>query len=270
MRMIGIFDSGVGGLTVMKEIIKVLPEYDYLYLGDTARVPYGNRSREVVMKFSEEAIEWMLKRGAKLVIVACNTASAFALRHLQDKYLVEKGIKDKKILGVIRPTVEAVIKMKFDRAGVVGTRGTINSKAYDKEFEKLGHNIKICSAACPLLVPLIEENWYKKPESIMILKKYLKDLKDCNVKALILGCTHYPLMIKDFKRIMGKRVKIVSSAEETAKSLVDYLKRHSEIEKLLKKGKKREFCVTDSPEHFKDFAEHLMGKINKVEHVELK
>lgn len=268
--MIGIFDSGVGGLTVIAEITKLLPEYDYLYLGDTARVPYGNRSREVVTKFSEEAIEWMFAHGAKLIIVACNTASAFALRHLQDRYLVEKGIKDRKILGVIRPTVEAVIKMKCDRAGVVGTRGTINSKAYDKEFEKLGHNIKIYSAACPLLVPLIEENWYKKPEAKMILKKYLKDIKSCNVKSLILGCTHYPLMISDFKRIMGKRVKIVSSATETAKSLVDYLKRHPEIEKLLGKNKKREFCVTDSPEMFKTFAEHLMGKINKVEKVTLK
>ena len=253
----------------MKEIVKLLPDYDYLYLGDCARVPYGNRSQESVIRFTEEAIEWMFKRGVKLIIIACNTASALALRHMQDKYLVGREVKDKKILGVIRPTVEAVMEGGFSRVGVVGTRGTINAGAYETEFKKLGSNAKIYSCACPLLVPLIEENWHQKPEALMILKKYLRPVKSCNVEALILGCTHYPLMMKDFKRITGKRVKIISSAEESAKKLVDYLRRHPEIEKLLTKGKKREFYTTDDAEIFKLFAEKVIGKINKINKADL-
>jgi len=267
--MIGIFDSGVGGLTVMKEIVKLLPDYDYLYLGDCARVPYGNRSRETIVEFAEEAVEWMFKNGARLIIIACNTVSALALRHLQDKYLVDRGINDKKILGIIRPTVEAAIAYGFNRIGVIGTRGTINSGAYEAEFKKLGSEAKIYSRACPLLVPLIEENWHTKPESLMILKKYLRPIKSCNIEALILGCTHYPLMMKDIKRIMGKRVKIISSAEESAKKLADYLRRHPEIEKLLSKNSVRKFYTTDDPASFKLSAERIIGKINEVYKINL-
>lgn len=262
--MIGIFDSGVGGLTVMKEIVKLLPEYDYLYLGDTSRVPYGNRSPESVVRFSEEAIEWMFDQGVKLIIIACNTVSAMALRHLQDKYLVDRGVVDRKILGVIRPTVEEGIRLGAKRIAVVGTRGTVNAGAYEKEFKKLGSDAKIYSYACPLLVPLIEENWHKKPEAMSILKKYLRPVKSCNPEALILGCTHYPLMMKDFKRLMGKRVKIISSAEETARSLVDYLKRHPEIEHRIAKDHRRLFYATDNAESFKNFAEKVIGKIGKI------
>ncbi|MBI5152472.1 glutamate racemase [Candidatus Peregrinibacteria bacterium] len=267
--MIGIFDSGVGGLTVMKEIVKLLPEYDYLYLGDTARVPYGNRSAETVRQFSEEAVRWMFDQGVKLIIIACNTASSSALRYLQDKYLVDRGVMDRKILGVIRPTVEEAIRLGCQRVCVVGTAGTVRAGAYEKEFEKLGSKAKVYSYACPLLVPLIEENWHNKPEARMILKKYLRPVKSCNPEALILGCTHYPLMMRDFKRLMGKRVKIISSAEETAKKLVDYLKRHSEIEKLLRKERRRLFYATDDSPGFKSFAERVIGKIGKINLAEI-
>lgn len=268
----------------MKEIVKLLPEYDYLYLGDTGRVPYGNRSASTVRQFSEEAVKWMFDQGVKLIIIACNTASSAALRYLQDKYLVDRGVTDRKILGVIRPTVEEAIRLGCDRVCVVGTIGTVRAGAYEKEFEKLGagesageakvnkfaaNAVKVYSYACPLLVPLIEENWHNKPESRMILKKYLRPVKSCNPSALILGCTHYPIMLRDFKRLMGKRVKIISSAEETAKKLVDYLVRHKEIEKLLAKNHKRLFYATDNPEAFKKFAERVIGKIGKVNLAEI-
>lgn len=269
--MIALFDSGYGGLTVLKEILKVLPEYDYLYLGDNARVPYGNRTRETVTEFSEQAVRFLFERGATLILFACNTASSQALRHIQQKYLVEANVKDKKILGVIRPMAEKAAQISRKKhIGVVGTRGTINSKTYNIEIEKLNPKAKVSSQACPLLVPLIEENWHHKPEAKMILKKYLLPLKKCNIDTLILGCTHYPFMMKDFQRIMGKKVRVLDGGKIVADSLRDYLARHPEIEKLLTKGKKRTFMTTDDPARFGEFAQKFLGlHIENVEKVQL-
>jgi glutamate racemase len=269
--MIGIFDSGYGGLTVFKPILTELPQYDYIYLGDSARSPYGIHSDDNIKRFAEQAVEYLFDRGVTLIIFACNTASAVALRHVQQKYLNGAQEKDRKILGVLIPAAEEVAEStKTKRVGIVGTKATINSKSYEKEIQKLDSEIKIHSQACPLLVPLIEEDWHKKPEAITILKKYLNPLKSCNIDTLVLGCTHYPLMKGDFKRIMGKRTQILDSGEITAKKLKQYLEKHPEIEKKLSKGRTRTFLTTDDPVKFKDFTEKHFGmKIKGVEKVGL-
>ena len=269
--MIALFDSGYGGLTVLKPIMDAMPEYDYLYLGDNARAPYGNHSPENIQKFSSEAVEYLFKRGARLIIFACNTASSVALRHVQQKYLKGDKETDRKILGVLIPVAEKASELtKSNRVGVVGTKATINSNAYTTEINKINPNIKVYSKACPLLVPFIEEDWHTKPEAVSILKKYLKPLKSCNIDTLILGCTHYPLMMKDFKRIMGKKVKILDSGTTTAEKLKEYLEKHSVIKSKLTTNKTREFLTTDDPGKFKTFVEKHFGiKIKmptKIEH----
>ncbi len=263
--MIALFDSGFGGLTVLKPLIKKLPQYDYLYLGDNARTPYGTRSQETVIRYSEQAVEYLFDQGAELIITACNTVSALALRHLQQKY------KDRKILGVIRPLVEkAAETTKLKRIGVVGTRGTIASESYDEELEKIDSEIKVYSQACPLLVPFIEEGWHNKPEALMILKKYLRDLKSKNTDTLILGCTHYPLMYRNFAKYMGKKVQVFDPGEVVADSLEDYLQRHPEIEARLTKGGKRKYSTTDRTDNFKQFANReLKLNIKEVSKVKL-
>ncbi len=258
--MIALFDSGYGGLTVLKPIMELLPDYDYLYLGDSARAPYGNHDTETIIRFCEEATEFLFNQGATLIIFACNTASSTALRHVQAKYLKGDKEKDRKILGVLIPVAEQSLKIsKNKKIGVIGTRATINSAAYEREINKIDPDAKVFSTACPLLVPLIEEDWHKKPEATSILKKYLRPLKTTNIDTLILGCTHYPLMIKDIKRIMGKKVKVLPSGEATANSLKNYLARHPEIEaKLGRKGSKT-FLTTDDPQRFKNFTEKHFG-----------
>ncbi len=260
--MIGIFDSGYGGLTVMKEIMKALPKYNYLYLGDNARTPYGNHGKGTVTQFTDEAVRFLFEAGAKLIIIACYTASSLALCELQEKYLRSSKSKyrDRKILGVIRPVVEqAVHKTKSGRIGVVGTRATITSKAFEIELKHQKPSVAVIPKACPLLVPFIEEHLHKTPEARMILRKYLRPLKSHNIDTLILGCTHYPLMIDDFRRMMGRRVQVLDSAKIVAESLKDYLVRHPEIEKQLEKGGKQKFCTTDEPDRFRDFAKSFAG-----------
>lgn len=270
--MIAVLDSGFGGLSVLGRLLDDLPEYNYLYFGDSARAPYGNHTKETVTTFSEEMIEFLFEQGADLIIVACNTISAVALRHLQNKYIVDAGLKEKKnILGVIYPFSEEAARVtKNKRIGVVGTKTTVRSETYEKELAKLDPEIKVISASCPLLVPLIEEGWHTKPEAKMILKKYLRPLKSHQIDTLILGCTHYPLMIKDFAKIMGKKVKLIGAGHAVSKSLKEYFKRHPEIEKRLEKGGKRVFMTTDDPVKFKEIGEKfLRHPIPKVELVNL-
>lgn len=270
--MIAVFDSGYGGLTVLKPLMELLPEYDYLYLGDNARAPYGNHGPENIKKFSEQAVGYLFSKGAKLIIFACNTASSVALRHVQQKYLKGDKETDRKILGVLIPVAEESISItKNHKVGVVGTRVTVNSNAYETEIHKLNPNIKVYSKACPLLVPFIEEDWHKKPEASSILRKYLRPLKSCNIDTMILGCTHYPLMIKDFKRILGPKIKILQSGEITANKLKEYLQRHPEIESKLSKKGSRTFLTTDDPNKFQEFTEKHFGmKIKTPTKVELK
>ncbi|MFA6255445.1 MAG: glutamate racemase [Patescibacteria group bacterium] len=267
--MIGIFDSGIGGLTVTREVLKQLPEYQLLYLGDTARLPYGNRSQELIYQFTEQAVDYLFKQGCELVILACNTASAEALRKIQQEWL-PKNYPDRRVLGVIRPLAEEAIKVsRFGRIGVVGTRATISSEAYQRELRNQKSEIRVFSQACPLLVPLIEEGWQKRPETMKILRNYLRPLKQQKIDTLILGCTHYPILLKQFQNGVGKSIKVFDPAKVVAEKLKDYLARHPEIKKKLVKGTNHRYLVTDMTEIFIQNAEAWLGQKIKLEKVEL-
>ncbi len=275
LSMIGVFDSGFGGLTVLKEFLKELPEYDYLYLGDNARTPYGNRSTETLMEFGEQAMDYLFGQGCTLIIIACNTMSSNVLRHLQEKYLRAPKRADRKILGVIKPLAEEAARVsKNGRIGVVGTRSTIHAKSYEAELQHINPALKIFGEACPLLVPLIEENWYHKPETRMILKKYLLPLKSHNIDTLILGCTHYHVLEKEIRHIMGRNVRVLESGKIIAASLKDYLMRHPEIEKPLSarevaaSKKKRWYRTTDDAQKFAQTGtSFLQEKINDIQKI---
>jgi len=267
--MIGVFDSGLGGLTVTKEIMRVLPDYRLLYLGDTARLPYGNRSQELIYKFTEQAVDYLFKQGCKLVILACNTASAEALRKIQQDWLPQH-YPERRVLGVIRPVAEEAVKVsRFGRIGVVGTNATVSSNAYVRELQALKPQVKVFQQACPLLVPLVEEGWLKRPETIKILRNYLRPLKQQKIDTLILGCTHYPVLLKQFQQIAGKQVKVFNPAVVAAEKLKDYLARHPEIEKKLVKGKGHRFLVTDLTENLQRNVESWLGQKIKLEKIEL-
>lgn len=267
--MIGIFDSGFGGLTVFREIKKALPKYDYLYLGDSLRAPYGGRSQEMIYRFTQQAVDFLFKQGCQLVILACNTVSSEALRKLQQEWL-PANYPDRRILGVIRPLAEEAARVsRFDRVGVIGTRATVESRAYERELKAQNSKLKVFQKAAPLLVPLIEEGWLDKPETRMIIKKYLRPLKDAQIDTLILGCTHYPLLIKEFKRIAGKRVNVLNAPKIVADKLVDYLNRHPEIESKLTQGGQIKYLTTNSPEHFDELGSKFLGSSIKSEKVEL-
>ncbi|MBU1131016.1 glutamate racemase [Patescibacteria group bacterium] len=277
--MIGIFDSGFGGLTVFKEIKRALPDYSYIYLGDNLRAPYGGRSQEAVYQFTEKAVDFLFKQGCRLVIIACNTASAEALRKLQQEWL-PKNYPDCRILGVIRPVVEEAAKIsRFGRIGVVGTKSTIDSKAYIRELKTENSKLQIFQNSCPLLVPLVEEGMIKKPETRMTIKKCLRSLKEREIDTLILGCTHYPLLMKEFERIIGKRVKVLDAPKVVAEKLVDYLNRHPEIESKIEKNKTHlrqdhggqavRYLTTDSSEKFETLGSKFIGSKIKGEKVEL-
>jgi glutamate racemase len=266
--MIGIFDSGFGGLTVMKEYLKKYPEFDYMYLGDQANTPYGSHSKERVNKLVVQNVEFLVKKGCKLIIIACNTASADALRHVQQIY---KG--KPVILGVLVPAVEeALRKTRFGRIGVIGTRGTVNSGAYTRELNKyesalykptdkraLPH-VVVTEKACPLLVPFVEEGMIKDTVTRMTLRTYLRPLKHAHVDSLILGCTHYPLLQKEVERMMGRQVTVISSAKAAADAIDDYFKRHPEVKKSLSQNGKRIYYTTDCPERFSDLGSRFLGE----------
>ncbi len=268
--MIGIFDSGLGGLLVFKEIKKVLPEYSYIYLGDTLRTPYGGRSKEAVYEFTKRAVDFLFAKGCRLIILACNTASSDALRKLQQEYSPLLKDKSKNILGVIIPLVEtASVITRNKKIGVVGTRATINSGVYETELKKIDKNIQVFQTPCPLLVPLIEENWIKEPETEKILEKYLQNLKNTNIDTLILGCTHYPILYNTFKSIMGKDVNILNSGEVIAEKLVRYLSRHSEIDSRLEKNGITKYYATDITDSFKELSKRIIEENIEFEKIEI-
>lgn len=242
---IGVFDSGLGGLSILKEILKALPEYDYVYLGDNARVPYGGRSPELIYQFTKKAVDFLFrKQNCFLIIIACNTATAAALRRIQQEYL-PKSFPKRRVLGVIRPIVEVIIENKARRVGVIGTYATVESKAFIKEFKKLAPKISVYQKACPLLVPIIEEGETEWKGLELILQRYLKPLKAKKIDNLVLGCTHYGLITSKIAEIMGKKVNITSPGRAVAVKLKDYLKRHPEIEKKLSRTPSRKYFVTD-------------------------
>jgi glutamate racemase len=268
--MIGVFDSGIGGLSVLRSLLRDLPEYDYLYLGDSARTPYGNKSLDIIYEYTRQAVGFLFARGCVLIILACNTASAKALRRIQQQWL-PSHFPDRRVLGVVIPLAEAGIEVtRFGRIGVIGTRATIESKVYEQEMEKLRGGLKIFGLACPLLVPLVEEGWVGKPETNMILKKYLRRLKDARVDTLILGCTHYPFLQDDIERVMGKNCKILHGPDIVSQKLRDYLHRHPEIEGRVSRKGMITFFTTDDPGRFRLFGEKFLGqRIAGVEKVTL-
>jgi len=265
-NIIGVFDSGLGGLTIFKYFLKELPEYNYIYLGDNARLPYGAKSPETIYNYTREAVEFLFKSGCNLIIIACNTASAQALHRLQQEYL-PKHYPDRRILGVIRPLVEAITNNpKNKNVGVIGTKATIASNAYKIELQKLNPNLKVEQQSAPLLVPLIEEGWFKKPETKMILKKYLRPLKTKQIDALILGCTHYPFLYQEVKKFMGRRISVPHPGEIISYSLKKYLTKHGELNLKPETNPYRHYFTTDDPIFFKDLAEKFLEqKITKLE-----
>ncbi|MBW1819786.1 MAG: glutamate racemase [Deltaproteobacteria bacterium] len=266
--MIGVFDSGFGGLTILKAFRKDLPDYDYLYLGDNARTPYGNKSPEVIYAYTRQAVEFLFDRGCALIILACNTASTEALRKIQQEYLPVHH-PDRRVLGVVIPLAEAGVEAtRTGRIGVIGTRATIESKVYEQELLKLAEGIEVRGQACPLLVPLVEEGWIGRPETNMILKKYLHRLKRKKIDTLILGCTHYPFLYKDINRIMGKNCRILNGPEIVSDKLRDYLARHPEIETRVTRHGTVSFSTTDDPERFRVYGEKFLHrKIPEVQRV---
>jgi glutamate racemase len=268
---IGVFDSGYGGLTILKEIKKRLPQYDYLYLGDNARTPYGTRSFETVYEYTLECVKWLFAQNCPLVILACNTASAKALRTIQQKDLPKLN-GEKRVLGVIRPTAEIIGNYTSSKKiGVLGTRGTVQSESYLIEIKNFFPEIKVIQHACPLWVPLVENNEYKSDGADFFIKKDIEALlkKSPKIDTVLLACTHYPLLIKKIKKYLPADIKIISQGEIVAKSLEDYLKRHREIDSKCSKGGSLQFFTTDSSKDFDQHSEIFFGgKVNAI-HVDL-
>ena len=268
---IGVFDSGYGGLTILGDIRKALPEYDYIYLGDNARTPYGSRSFEVVYDYTRQCVEYLLKSGCKLVILACNTASAKALRTIQQKYL-PYNFPDCRVLGVIRPTVECLGDITISRSvGIMATEGTIRSNSYTIEVAKLFPDIKITGMACPMLVPLIENNEYDPPGAQYFIAKYVNALfaKNRDIDTVVLGCTHYPLIYNQIKKAAPEGVNIIRQGSVVADSLVDYLARHPEISSALSKNGSIGYFTTEQPDKFTSSASLFLNENIFAEHIVL-
>jgi glutamate racemase len=268
---IGIFDSGYGGLTVLKEIQKQLPQYDYIYLGDNARTPYGNRSFETIYHYTWQCVQWLFKQNCPLIVLACNTASAKALRSIQQNEL-EKKFPGKKVLGVIRPTTEIIGNYsKTNHVGILATNGTVQSQSYVIEIEKFFPDTKVVQQACPMLVPLIENNEFENEAADYFIQKYLKELlnADDKIDTILLACTHYPLIKKRIEKFLPADIKVIAQGEIVAESLKNYLQRHTEIEKQLSKNKSMQFYTTDSVEDFNNHATIFYGKETEAKHVEL-
>ncbi len=268
---IGIFDSGYGGLTILKEIRSHLPEYDYIYLGDNARAPYGSRSFDIVYDFTLQAVKALFALDCKLVILACNTASAKALRSIQQIDL--PGIDPtRRVLGVIRPTIEILPKLtKTGHIGLLATRGTVASHSYALELEKTAPKMKITELACPMWVPLVECNEANSEGADYFVKKYISQLikADPRIDTIVLGCTHYPILLPKILKYAPEGVKVVAQGARVAESLRDYLRRHHEIEKEISKGGTIEYLTTESPEKFNELASVFLGREVKSRRITL-
>ncbi|MBI5872957.1 MAG: glutamate racemase [Candidatus Omnitrophica bacterium] len=251
-KPVGIFDSGIGGLTVVKEIIKLLPHENLVYFGDTARVPYGIKSKETIIKFSLENTLFLLQQDVKMIVVACNTSSSLALPVIRRHFKIP-------IIGVIMPGAkEAVYATKNKKVGVIGTRATINSGAYEEEIKRLDSSIRVFSQACPMFVPIVEEGWINDTITTKVAQKYLSGLKAKDIDTLILGCTHYPLLKNRIQEVMGRSVKLIDSAEQVAVEVKQVLSQ----EGLLNNDRtrpSREYFVSDEVAIFKNVAKSFLG-----------
>ena len=247
-KAIGVFDSGLGGLTVVKELKKVLPHERIVYFGDTARVPYGSKSKEVILRYSREIADFLKSQDVKMIVIACNTASAFALRELQEELSIP-------VIGVIDAGAKMAVSIS-DNIGVIGTKGTVSSKAYYNAIKKLKIGANVYQKACPLFVPLIEEGFAEDTITLEVIQRYLHEMDDM-IDTLVLGCTHYPLLTKSINRVVGDKIRLVNPAEETAKEVKETLK------SLDIASEKREnedmYFVSDAPENFKELGELFLG-----------
>lgn len=258
---IGVFDSGYGGLTILKEIRNLLPEYDYLYLGDNARNPYGSRSFEIVYEFTLQAVKALFERGCHIVILACNTASAKALRSIQQNDLAAID-PTKRVLGVIRPTIEILPHLSSSRhVGLMATPGTVKSNSYALELEKIAPDMVITQQACPMWVPLVENNELDSPGADYFIKKDIDAVleKDPSIDTLVLGCTHYPLLIKKIKDFLPSQIRVVCQGGIVAESLANYFERHPEMETRLSRGGTIEYLTTEHTEKFDSLASLFLG-----------
>ena len=268
---IGIFDSGYGGLTVLKEITAKLPQYDYIYLGDNARSPYGTRSFETVYEYTLECVKWLFDQGCCLVILACNTASAKALRSIQQNDL-QKIDPGKRVLGVIRPTTEIIGRFtKTGNVGILATNGTVISNSYPIEINKFYPELNVYQEACPMWVPLVENNEYNNPGADYFIKKNIQNLlqQSSGIDTILLACTHYPLLLEKIRANVPNGVTVLSQGEIVANSLQAYLAKHNEIEEKCSKNGHISFYTTDSAEDFDDHAATFYGKPVKSTHLSL-
>lgn len=258
---IGVFDSGYGGLTILRELRRALPHADFIYLGDNARAPYGSRSFELIYRFTLEAVRYLFARGCQLVIIACNTASAKALRTIQQCDLPAMD-PARRVLGVIRPTAEMVGNLsRTGRVALVATPGTVASRSYDMELAKLYPQLRLYSKACPMWVPLVENRESESPGADYFIRRDIAAVlgHDRDIDTLILGCTHYPILIDKIRRFTPRDVRIVQQGHLVADSLVDYLQRHAEIDAMITRGGTCTYLTTEDPDKFRSLAEVFMG-----------
>ncbi len=268
---IGVFDSGYGGLTVLKEFVKTLPQYDYIYLGDNARAPYGNRSFDTVHQYTLECVKHLFDMGCPLVILACNTASAKALRTIQQKDL-QNIDATKRVLGVIRPTTELVGTLtKTQHVGVFATAGTVASQSYVVETNKFFPDVQVTQEACPMWVSLVENNEFNKAGADYFVKQHIESLlqRDDKIDTIVLGCTHYPLLIEKIKQFLPPQITLLSQGEIVANSLQDYLQRHPEMQSRLSAKSELQFFTTDDVETFNQHASVFFGKAIEAKHLAL-
>ena len=268
---IGVFDSGYGGLTILDKIREVLPEYDYIYLGDNARAPYGTRSFEVVYEFTRQAVNKRFDMGCHLVILACNTASAKALRSIQMNDLPQID-PARRVLGVIRPTVECVGEIsKNQHIGVLATAGTIKSESYPLEIHKLFPEIQVSGTACPMWVSLVENNESQDEGADYFIRKYIDQLlsKDPQIDTIILGCTHFPILLPKIRQYIPDHISVIAQGEYVAESLKDYLKRHPEMDAKCTKNGNCQFYTTEAEEKFSESASTFLKQQISVKHITL-
>ncbi len=268
---IGIFDSGYGGLTILHGLRQLLPQYDYMYLGDNARAPYGSRSFEVVYKFTRQAVLKLFSMGCHLVILGCNTASAKALRSIQQRDIPELD-PTRRVLGIIRPTAEVIGNItKSNHVGLLATEGTIKSQSYDLEIAKLWPDIKVSGVACPLWAAIVEANEADSPGADYFVKKRIEQLmrKDADIDTIILGCTHYPLLMNSIVKNLPDGVRVVPQGMYVAESLKNYLKRHQDVDKMITQGGTCRYLTTESEDKFKESAQIFLHEQVEVKHVDL-
>ncbi|OAG26825.1 glutamate racemase [Thermodesulfatator autotrophicus] len=253
--MIGVFDSGIGGLTIVRELVRKLPEYRLIYFGDTARTPYGTKSPETIISYAIQDAEFLLEHGAKIIVVACHSASSVATEALRQRF------PEIPIFEVVSPSVKKALAVTRKKViGVIGTRATVSSGIYQKKIAEIDPEVKVYGNACPLLVPLVEEGWLKKPETRRIVKKYLIPLKMRGIDTLVLGCTHYPLLKPIIQAKAGRRITLVDPACEVAEEVAAFLSTHPEIEAKLSKNGKHQIYVSDLTEAFEQVARLFMGR----------